>query len=212
MNELTGLLIGFILTLFIYSYVLGDNPLYHIAVHILVGVSAAYAAVVVGKQIIMPVYQTLRLEPFSRQSLLWLIPIFFSLLLIVRHIPALAWVGGSTLALLTGVGAAVALTGAIIGTLWPQVTIAKAQGQDAVTGLVIALLTVCTLFTFQFTGRANPEGEWVRPIWQRGFVQIGRAVLMITFGALFASVLGTSLVLLSDRVGYFLNQLVQQLP
>ena len=45
MNEFIGLIVGFILTLLVFSYLLGDNPLYRIAIHLLVGTSAAYAAV-----------------------------------------------------------------------------------------------------------------------------------------------------------------------
>ena len=41
MNESIGLILGFILTLCVYSYVLGDNPLFRVASHLLVGVSAA---------------------------------------------------------------------------------------------------------------------------------------------------------------------------
>ena len=73
------------------------------------------------------------------------------------------------------------------------------------------MLTVCTLLTFQFTGKKNELGEWVRPFWQRGFVQIGQAVLMITFGALFAGLLSTSLVLLTERIGYYFAQFMLML-
>ena len=32
-----GVALGFVLTLMIYSYLLGDNPLYRLAVHVMVG-------------------------------------------------------------------------------------------------------------------------------------------------------------------------------
>ena len=44
--ELGGLVVGLLLTLSILSYVIGDNPLYRLALHILVGVSAAFAVVI----------------------------------------------------------------------------------------------------------------------------------------------------------------------
>ena len=62
MNDTLGLVIGFILTLLIYSYVIGDNPAYRLAVHILVGVSAAYAAVLVLRQAILPIVAQLALN------------------------------------------------------------------------------------------------------------------------------------------------------
>lgn len=205
MSEPAGLVIGFILTLFIYSYVFGDNPLYRLAVHLLVGVSAAYAAIIVTHQVILPVYTQIRTDPTNPDTLLWFIPIVLGLLLLLKRLPGVAWMGNSTLALLVGVGAAVALTGALTGTLWPQVT--ALDSESPLTGLLVAFLTACTVVTFQFTGRTNQRGEWVRPFWQQGLAQIGRAVLLITFGALFASVFSTSLILLIERVSYFLNGL-----
>jgi hypothetical protein len=203
-SELAGMLIGLVLTLFIYSYILGDNPLYRLAVHMLVGVSAAYAAVIVARQIIWPVFQLIRNNPGDYDSSLWFIPILLTVLLLLKRLPRVAWLGNSTIGLLVGIGAAVALTGAIRGTLWPQV--ADVQAPDPIQGLLIALLTICTLFTFQFTGRTNEQGDWVRPIWQRGFVLVGQAVLSITFGALFISVFNTSLLLLIDRIDTLINQ------
>jgi hypothetical protein len=204
-----GVLIGFVLTLFIYSYLVRDNPLYRLAIHILVGVSAAYSAVVVINQIIWPVFQQIRQDPTDPAAILWLVPILLALLLFLRHLPGASWLSGGTLAFLVGVGAAVALTGAISGTLWPQVITSDAE--KPVQSLIVALLTVCTLFAFQFTGRINAQGEWVRPIWQRGLALIGQTVLTITFGALFTTVFSTSLILLIDRVDYYLDQFTQLL-
>ena len=52
-NLVTGL-ISFLFTLLIFSYVLGDNPLFRIAVYIFVGVSSGYIAAVALWQVIMP--------------------------------------------------------------------------------------------------------------------------------------------------------------
>lgn len=207
MNQLTALLIGFVLTLFIYSYLVADNPLYRLAVHILVGVSATYAAVVVLRQVILPIFQQIRQNPDNPDTLAWSVPIFFALLLSLKPLRFAGWLANTSLAFLIGIGAAVALTGAISGTLWPQITVAYAP--TPLHGLLVAVFTVCTLLTFQFTGHVNNAGQWVQPTWQRALVTVGRAVLIITFGSLFASVLNTSLILLADRLDYFLSQFLQ---
>jgi hypothetical protein len=215
MNDTLGLLIGFVLTLLIYSYLIDDNPVYRMAVHVLVGVSAAYAAVYVLRQVILPVFDQLRQNPLSLDSLLWLVPILLALLLILQRLPGFAWLGDNAMALLVGVGAAVALVGAISGTLLPQIMAFSGQGnalQTPMEGIIVAVLTVCTLLTFHFTGKKSEQGEWKRPFWQLGFVQIGQAVLMITFGALFAGILSTSLVLLTERISYYFTQLMLLLP
>ncbi len=210
-GDFIGLLIGLILTLFIYSYVVGDNPLYRLSVHLLVGVSAAYSAVIVIRHIILPVANQIIQNPTERESLLWAIPLFFVLLLLLKRAPGLAWLSNNSVALLVGVGAAVALLGALTGTLWPQIT-AVAASDPGYQTIIIAILTVLTLLSFQFTGRFKKDGQWQRPVWQRGIVHIGRATLIITFGVLFVALLNTSLILLSSRLGYFLTQLQQQLP
>ncbi len=207
MSELAGLVIGLILTLLIYSYIWGDNPLYRLAVHILVGVSAAYAAVIIVQQIFLPIYREL-LTPGSSDSFIWLIPIVLGLLLLLKRLPRLSWMGRGTMALMIGVGAAVSLLGALTGTLWPQMT--AVHSGSPILNLIIAFLTIATLITFQFTGRTSGEGEWIRPWWQQmGLVHIGQAVIIITFGALFAAVLNTSLILLIERISFFLTKLIQ---
>ena len=107
MTELVGLFIGILLTLFIYSYLIGDNPLYRISVHLLVGVSAAYAVVVVVRQLLVPIWQQVRANPTDPDSVIWLVPILFVLMLLARRLPSVSWLGNTSLALLIGIGAAV---------------------------------------------------------------------------------------------------------
>lgn len=208
-----GVLVGFLLTLFIYSYLVRDNPLYRLAIHILVGVSAAYAAVVAIRQVIFPILNQMRQEPISASTLLWIIPVILGILLLFRRLPSASRLGAGALAILVGVGATVALIGATVGTLWPQVAAFGGDEQGPIQGLIVAFLTVCTLFTFQFTSsRVTKEGVWLRPVWQRGLASVGQAVLAITFGALFASVFITSLALLTDRFSLYLGQFSRLLP
>jgi hypothetical protein len=210
-SELAALLIGFILTLFVYSYLVGDNPLYRLAVHILVGVSAAYAAIIVLRQVILPVLFQIRLEPASSSSLFWLLPLLLAFFLLAKRLPLVGWLGNNTLALLVGVGAAVALVGAIRGTLLPQTGLMgnPVPGLGAAAMTLAALLTVSTLLAFQFTGGKLEDGEWKRPFWQRGFYHVGQAVLMITFGAIFGAVLSTAILLLTSRLSYFITEFIQ---
>jgi hypothetical protein len=196
-GELVGLIIGFVLTIFIFSYAFGDNALYRLAVHILVGVSAAYAAIIVTRHVIVPNIQRVSENPTNPENLLWLVPIALLLLLYLLR----RWTGNGAVAFLMGVGAAVALVGAVRGTIVPLVTAVPDQILFPGQSIVTALLTISTLMTFQFTRRINIE----EPRWQTIFSQIGRAVIMITFGALFAGALNTSLLLLADRLDYLIQ-------
>lgn len=197
-----NVIIGFLLTLLIFSYLWRDNPAYRLAVHLLVGVSAGYAVVVVFRDFLWPVYTSMRTD---NSNALWLVPVFFATLLLFKLAPRLAPLGSSGMALLVGVGGAVALVGAISGTLLPQIFAAS----SGLSGVLSALLTVFILLYFRFTRTAQPGGDaWANlPRWQQLVNGLGQAVLMITLGAIFAGILGTSLVLLTDRIVYFLNEL-----
>lgn len=209
MTDLAGLIIGILLTLFIYSYLIGDNPLYRVSVHLLVGVSAAYALVVVVRQLLLPIWQQVQANPASPDSVIWLVPVLFTLMLLARRLPSVSWLGNTSLALLVGVGAAVALLGSLTGTLWPQIV--GGQPATPLQGIVVAVLTICTLLAFQFTAlRPRSSGLWQPAIWQRGVTAVGRIVLTITFGALFAALVSTGLILLAERLNFFLTELVQR--
>lgn len=209
MSEMTGILIGFLLTLFIYSYLVGDNPLYRLAVHVLVGVSAAYAAVVAFRRIIVPVLQRLWSDPTTVDNLVWLVPLILSLLLLLKMVRPVSWAGNSATGVLVTVGAAVALVGVITGTVLPQVT-ASATG-DPLSGVIAAVLTATALLYFQFTGRADREGNYLPRMWRRVVGAVGLAVLMVSFGAVYAGILDTSLSLLIERMNYYLVELTNVL-
>ena len=198
--EFGGLILGLLLTLFVLSYVIGDNPLYRVAVHILVGVSAAFAAVVVVRNVFAPILTTIQGDGESSTGLFWLIPLILALLLLLKAFPRTAWLGNSAMAALIGIGAAVGLVGAVAGTLLPQVAI---QFENGWIALVIALLTIVTLAYFFFTGRVALDGRVEMPKWYPVTAYAGRIVITITLASLFAAVVNTSLVLLIQRVAFY---------
>lgn len=200
--ESGGAIVGFVLTLFVFSFVLKDNPLYRLAVHLLVGVSAGYVVVVVVQDTLLPVVQTILDEPGRPAGLVWIVPLILALLLLLKAIPRISWVGNSSMAVLIGVGAAVGLVGAITGTLFPQVT---ARYQSGLIGLLIALLSVLALAYFHFSGLVSKEGTATLPSWFEYVRSLGRAIITITLAGLFTGVLSTSLVLLTERVGLFVE-------
>ena len=96
--------------------------------------------------------------------------------------------------------------GVISGTLIPQIV--NIPGDTVWEQLLIAILTVATLLYFQFTGRAD-AGEDERSSVFRGVAGLGRGLLMVTFGALFAGAFTTSLFLLTDRLSYVVGGLME---
>lgn len=203
MESLIGFVISFILTLLVFSYLWRDNPAYRFAIHLLVGVTAGYTALIIARDLLLPTFNQLRLAPTQNGA--WLIPFLLAFLLLLKLIPRLAPLGNTPVAFFMGVGAAVAFVGSVAGTLIPQIT----GVGGGLAGLLTALLTALVLFYFQFTRKTPVTGNaWEQlPVWQKLAMQGGQLVLTMTLGAVFAGTLSTTLVLLTERLFFFLNQL-----
>ena len=52
--DLIWAMVGFVLSLMIFSYLVGDNPLFRFAASLFIGVTAGYAAVILLYQVIFP--------------------------------------------------------------------------------------------------------------------------------------------------------------
>lgn len=206
MTDTIALVLGLVLTLFIYSYLVGDNPLYRIAVHILVGVSAAYAAVIAVDRILLPVSLQVAANPAAIENIFWLIPIVLAILLLLKAIRPLSWLGHTSVGFLVTVGAAVALVGAIMGTIIPQVTSPGSYGP--LNLLLVTLLTIAVLLYFRFSGKRQNEADYeVDGPGTRSIRAVGQLVLLITFGAVFAGVFTTSLIILIERIAFLVTGL-----
>src|SRR5215217_8090719 len=166
--ELISALIGFLLTLMVFSYLIGDNPLFRFAIYLFIGVSSGYAAAVIVRSVLIP-----RLTSFPTgnvsQLIFALIPLLLSVSLLAKFSPRIAWLGNVAMAVLVGVGASVAVGGALIGTLLPQAQAAMnafdlgaVLGANPlfrlVEGTVMLLGTVLTLASFHFSAGRAPDG------------------------------------------------------
>jgi hypothetical protein len=100
---------GFLLTIMVLSYLVGDNALFRFAIHVFVGVSAGYIAVIALYRVILPFLVTpLLTAPLLERGLL-LVPLLLAALLLMKISPRLSWLGGPAVAYLVGAGAAVAV-------------------------------------------------------------------------------------------------------
>jgi hypothetical protein len=202
--DLIGSVIGAVLTLLVFSYFLGDNPLYRLALHLFVGALVGYSFSIVLRDVVYGLVLTQ-----LQQNKLIVLPLAFGLLLLFKYFPRRAYIGNFPMAYLVGVGAAVAVGGALLGTLVPQI---EATGRAAALdswGLypwwgggpaLIFVGTVFTLLAFTFTARGEQglAGLWSRVIRASGW--IGRFFLVVTFGLAFAGAVTASLSIFIGRV------------
>lgn len=198
-------IVAALLTLMVLSRVAGDNPLFRVAQYLFVGTSLGLAFVVAYHQVLRPA--ALALIDGSTPAL-WLygVPFLLGVLLLPRITgeQRLSWLANIPLALVFGAGGALAIGGAIIGTLLPQIRdtarpLSGGIGEIAgVAALVIG--TILTLASFYYT--APPESRSGRIV--RSAAAIGHWVIMIAFGFFFASALQSYISALVERINFVL--------
>lgn len=215
--ELITTVVGLLLTVMVFSYLIGDNLFFRIAVYLFIGVASGYAATVVLHQVLLPkLSQALAtLSPFS------IVPFLLGFSLLAKLIPRISWIGSFAMAVLVGVGAAAALGGALIGTLIPQTQaaidgFAIGSGGSVVNavlqlgeGGVLLFCTVVTLASFHFSAGRAPDGAPQRNRIIEGVAWVGRIFIAITFGVLFAGVYMSALTAMIERLSFIINSIRQ---
>ena len=196
-----GMIVGAVFTLLILSYLIGDNFLYRFATHILVGAGAGYifAVVVVDvwrPYLIVPFISTVQTQQVHPGLLVAVVGFFLGFLLLFKLRPRWAFVGNVSIGYLIGVGAAVALGGALFGTLAPQIeATAKASVTSGIDSVLTVIILVGTLFTLASFGFYRSARGGILS----GINAIGRFFLAIALGATFALVYVASVSLLIER-------------
>jgi hypothetical protein len=153
------------------------------------------------------------------------IPLLGSLLLLFKISPRTSFLGQLPMAYLAGVGAAVAIGGAVLGTLLPQVgatmdnfDIALAVTRDndptltVVQGIAIMIGVIGVMAYFHFGASQKPDGSVRRNPLVNILAWIGRGFIAVTFGVLFAGVYMAALTALIERmdsIRTFFLQLMQ---
>lgn len=205
---LIGGLIAVILTLLVFSRLLGDNPAFRVVQYLFVGVSLGYAFVVVYHQVLRP-NATALVASQGDPALLGLraVPWALGLMLLARltRRQAASWLANIPLAILFGVGTALAVGGALAGTLAPQLldTVRPAGGDplQAVGAVLLALGVIFTLSYFYFTVPRETAGGRVVAV----SAQIGRWLLMVAFGFFLAGAVLTYLTALDARLDFLIS-------
>lgn len=210
-NLITGA-ISFLLTVMVMTYLVGDNPAFRVAVYLFIGVSAGYAAAVAWHQVLYPRLVVPLFAGSPADRLLALIPLILGLLLLFKLSPHTAGLGSPSMALLVGVGAAVVVGGAVMGTIFPQtrasmnafnlVSAGQTWPKQLFDGVVMLIGTVTTLVYFHYGAKATTSGPQ-RGKLINGLAWIGQIFIAITFGVLFSGVFMAALTALIERL-YFM--------
>jgi hypothetical protein len=216
--DLIWSIVGFLLTVMIFSYIFGDNPFFRLAAYLFVGVTAGFVTITVITQVLVPQLWLPLVSGSLTVRLVALVPLLLSLILLLKMFPPFARYGNIPMAYLVGAGAAILIGGAVLGTLFPQIigTInlfdlgtATANQISPVVQLVNAVLilvgTLTALFFFYFGAKTNLNQPPRRSQLIEVMAHVGQVFIGITLGALFAGVYSSALTALIERVSSIWN-------
>ncbi len=228
-TELIASFVASVLTIMVLSYLIGDNPLFKLAMHLLIGVAAGYVGAVAVHNVLIPGL----IEPILEAGLPGLadpqlivtviVPLILVVLLFLKVAPSTARYGTVSMVLLVGVGAAVIVGGAITGTLIPLTLdsmdtlnpsavnqLTGESGIERLLNVIIVLIgTLTTLFYFRFTVRkTDVETPFAIVAGARipgpltVFKGIGKGFIAVTFGVMYAGAVAATLIVLAERVQF----------
>lgn len=205
-----GVWVGAILTLLVFSYLLGDTPLFRLAQAVFVGVAVGYAVTVAVYFILLPrLVMPLVSDPAGNWPLF--IPLVLGLLLLLKLRTAWSPFGNVPIGFLFGVGSALAIGGALSGTLLPQIiatmpSFSLSQSWDILLGNALLVVgTIGAFLSFRFaTGAERPTLRALDAL-GRGWGYLGRWFILVAFGAIFAGTAVSRISILIGRVYYLLH-------
>lgn len=218
--ELASTVLGFFFTVALLSYLINDNPLYRLALHIFVGVAIGYVTLIALYQVIVPRLVEPARTGDSTAALLALGPLLLFVLLIFKLSPRTAQIGNLSIAFLIGIGTAVAVGGAVTGTLIPQVGTTwlsfLPSGDNplmAVNHIVIVIGTIATLVYFQFWLRGQTSSGAAGRIPVINVIEkIGQVFLVITLGVIFGGMILSGIAVLSEQIATYGGWVAGLLP
>ncbi|HKJ27584.1 MAG TPA: hypothetical protein VJ965_08100 [Anaerolineales bacterium] len=216
MLDLIGMLVSFVLTFLVLLYVFEDNALFRLAIYIFIGAAAGYAGAVAIKDVLLP-------RLFGLQYTQMLLVILWIVLLLMKISPKTARIGNPAAGLLVGVGAAIAIGGAIQGTLVPQVTSSgdifsprlmqtAGFGQTIgyfFQGLIVLVGTVSSLAYFHFGAKPAPNQIPTRHRIIEIISKVGEGFIAITFGVIFAGIYSAALTALIERLHFLIETITK---
>lgn len=195
------------LTLFIFSFLYKDNPLFKLAEHLYVGVSVGYTIVKAYDTVIVH----LILKPiFEQGEIALLVPVAIGMLMLTRYVPKAAWLSRYAFAFIVGVGSGLAIPRTISSFILKQIEdtvrpLLSLAGSDGVAfsmnllnpasnlnAIIILLGVGSVLFYFFFSVEHSGPGRMI--------ARTGIVFLMISFGAAFGYTVMARMSLLIGRL------------
>jgi hypothetical protein len=198
-----GVWIAAALTLFIFSFLYKDNPLYKFAEHLFVGVSAGYIVVQQFWAVLYPNLLLKLVQPDVDKRWLFYIGLVLCILLFTRFSARISWMSRYAIAVIIGVYAGAKTTGFAQAEVVEQVVATFVPlwvpGNPATTfnNLVLVVGVISTLVFFFFS--KEHKGAL------GGTAKLGVWYLMVSFGAAYGFTVMSRISLLIGRFQFLLD-------
>lgn len=194
--------VGAFFTLAIYSFLYKENPVYRLAEHLVVGISAGYGITITYDMVISPRLISPLVEG---NSWVLLVPACLGLLYITRFFPKIAWLSRYPIAFVMGTGMGVGfpltMKASVLRQLEATMVPFYSSGMEwhVVAGnLVLILGTLAALIYFFFS---KPH----KGLFFGTGSKIGIWVIMVGFGATFGFTVMGRISLLIGRIQFLLQ-------
>lgn len=188
------------LTIAILSFLYRDNPLYKVAEHLYVGISAGFAVIYAWAFDVYPMLVVAFRQHIAEGNRLeaWIlvVPALLGLMMLSRSIPRIAWISRWPMAFTIGMGAGLGLVAAVQGYLLPQIS-DTLRPLVTVTNLILFVGVITTLFYFYF----SKEHRGALGLASR----VGVVFIMVAFGASFGYTIMARISLLIGRFYFLLH-------
>ena len=189
-----GILTAAGVSLAMFSFLYADNPMFKIAEHTYVGISAGYTTALIWYSVILgdfvnPLF--LSDDPLTLDAWLLIVPAILGIMLVMRIVPGLSWMSRISFAFVVGFGAGISIPANIAAQLLEQLypTIRPTVGWktlDIVFLIIGGLLIVFAAIRFRGERSTGALTGWIGPL-------VLAAIFIFSF---FASGGGTALVLI----------------
>ncbi len=187
-----------IASLAMLSLIYDENPFSSAAEHIFVGLGAGYFAVQGLTNIQRMAWQPL----VSGKGIMYLVPIVLGLMVYTRFVKPVAYLARIPATIVISMGAALGLRGSIETDFVRQIAPTMALKLNTFDNWVIVFGTFATLAYFYFTKVENRVVAQVQSV----VGAIGRATMMIAFGALFANSMFTFAARFTGRLQFLFGK------
>ncbi|HID93265.1 MAG TPA: hypothetical protein EYP60_04125 [bacterium (Candidatus Stahlbacteria)] len=196
--EQFGIWVAAICTLAIFSFLFKENPFYRLFEHMFLGLTMGFILMKTWTDVLKPMLWDRIVAGFkgvAPYDWLWIIALFIGMLWYFQYSKRYHWISRIAIGLALGAGAGMEFKRRFI-IMMPQIT-ASFKPLNSFNNIffVVTIVAVLTYFFFSF----EHKSQIIRKV-----AQLGRLLLMISFGAFFGNTVMTRFAVFIDRIQFLL--------